>query len=206
MLVLTSAAGEQHAMPAGMLHAWTSLLPLQHSQSMSWLGGCLCSSNSMAPAQDKHGVRALQQTVEYACTGTAMHACAMASTASETEQTREGCMRVIRVFVLQHNSTQAMLLCIKSWSATLLQLPYYNLLSSAFNSPLSAAAAGQVESEKVCQTGLEEEAELHWKADQAAALAPCQGIKHTFARIARECPDVKFLSLSVSWRGMQESL
>lgn len=58
----------------------------------------------------------------------------------------------------------------------------------------------QVESEKVCQTGLEEEAELHWKADQAAALMPCQGIKHTFARIARECPDVRFLSLNVSHR------
>eukprot|EP00878_Enallax_costatus_P005724 GHUV01006002.1.p1 GENE.GHUV01006002.1~~GHUV01006002.1.p1 ORF type:complete len:209 (+),score=31.72 GHUV01006002.1:247-873(+) len=54
----------------------------------------------------------------------------------------------------------------------------------------------EVESDKVCQTGLEEEAELHWKADQAAALKPCQGIKHTFARIARECPDVKFLSLN----------
>lgn len=55
----------------------------------------------------------------------------------------------------------------------------------------------QVESENVCQTGLEEEAELHWKAEQAAALQPCQGIKHTFQRIARECPDVRFLSLNV---------
>jgi hypothetical protein len=81
------------------------------------------------------------------------------------------------------------------------------LLDLAFSSSIlyiqccgrtTAAAAFQVESERLCQTGLEEEAELHWKADQAAALAPCQGIKHTFARIARECPDVKFLSLSVS--------
>jgi hypothetical protein len=56
----------------------------------------------------------------------------------------------------------------------------------------------QVESDKLCQTGLDEEPELQWKADQAAALAPCQAIKHTFARIARECPDVKFFSLSVS--------
>lgn len=61
-----------------------------------------------------------------------------------------------------------------------------------------------MESEKVCQTGLDEEAELHWKTDQAAALQPCQGIKHTFARIARECPDVKFLSLNVSTRIWQQ--
>eukprot|EP00882_Tetradesmus_deserticola_P001349 GHRQ01001460.1.p1 GENE.GHRQ01001460.1~~GHRQ01001460.1.p1 ORF type:complete len:332 (+),score=120.08 GHRQ01001460.1:133-1128(+) len=66
----------------------------------------------------------------------------------------------------------------------------------------ATAAAGdklvvlEVESERLCQTGLDEEPELQWKADQAAALAPCQGIKHTFARIARECPDVKFFSLS----------
>jgi hypothetical protein len=64
--------------------------------------------------------------------------------------------------------------------------------------PPAAAAAAQVASDKLCQTGLEEEPELQWKADQAAALAPCQGIKHTFARIARECPDVKFFSLNVS--------
>ncbi|KAF8059985.1 SQD2 [Scenedesmus sp. PABB004] len=66
----------------------------------------------------------------------------------------------------------------------------------------ATAAAGdklvvlEVESERLCQTGLEEEAELQWKADQAAAMAPCQGIKHTFARIARECTDVTFLSLN----------
>jgi hypothetical protein len=56
----------------------------------------------------------------------------------------------------------------------------------------------QVESERVCQTGLEEEAELQWKQDQQAALAPCQNIKHTFARIARECKDVHFFSINVS--------
>lgn len=56
----------------------------------------------------------------------------------------------------------------------------------------------QVESERVCQTGLEEEAELQWKQDQQAALAPCQNIKHTFARIARECKDVRFFQINVS--------
>lgn len=56
----------------------------------------------------------------------------------------------------------------------------------------------QVESERVCQTGLEEEAELQWKQDRVAALAPCQNIKHTFARIARECTDVRFLAINVS--------
>lgn len=56
----------------------------------------------------------------------------------------------------------------------------------------------QIESEFRCQTGLEEEAELHWKQDQRAALEPCQNIKHTFARIARECTDVRFLSINVS--------
>lgn len=54
----------------------------------------------------------------------------------------------------------------------------------------------EVESDQVCQTGLDEEAELHWKQDQAAALMPCQQIKHTFARIARECTDVRFLSIN----------
>lgn len=56
----------------------------------------------------------------------------------------------------------------------------------------------QIESELVCQTGLDEEAELHWKADQAAALEPCSGIKHTFARTARACPDAVFLAVDVS--------
>lgn len=64
----------------------------------------------------------------------------------------------------------------------------------------------QVESEQVCQTGLDEEAELHWKQDQAAAMLPCQSIKHTFARIARECTDVRFLSINVSMpRVVQQS-
>jgi hypothetical protein len=63
---------------------------------------------------------------------------------------------------------------------------------------LCADCVLQVESERVCQTGLEEEAELQWKQDQQAALAPCQNIKHTFARIARECKDVRFFSINVS--------
>jgi hypothetical protein len=55
----------------------------------------------------------------------------------------------------------------------------------------------QIESDQVCQTGLDEEPELHWRQDQAAALLPCQNIKHTFARIARECTDVHFFSINV---------
>lgn len=54
-----------------------------------------------------------------------------------------------------------------------------------------------IESPTVCQTGFDEEPELHWKADQAAAMEPCRAIQHTFARTARECADVVFLSLEV---------
>lgn len=51
----------------------------------------------------------------------------------------------------------------------------------------------EIESESVCQTGWEEEAELQWKDDQKKALEPCQQLKHTFQRTARDCPDVEFL-------------
>eukprot|EP00889_Picochlorum_renovo_P000412 jgi/Picre1/27442/NNA_000409.t1 len=51
----------------------------------------------------------------------------------------------------------------------------------------------EIESESVCQTGWEEEAELQWKDDQRKALEPCQQLKHTFQRTARDCPDVEFL-------------
>lgn len=72
-----------------------------------------------------------------------------------------------------------------------------------------AAAGGKLvvleaQSEQVCMTGLDEEPELHWKADQAAALQPCVHLKHTFQRTARECPDVVFLSLQVDAEESQE--
>lgn len=51
----------------------------------------------------------------------------------------------------------------------------------------------EIESESVCQTGWEEEAELQWKDDRRKALEPCQQLKHTFQRTARDCPDVQFL-------------
>lgn len=52
-----------------------------------------------------------------------------------------------------------------------------------------------VESQIRCETGYEEEAELQWKADQKRAWEPCSGLKHTFARTARECKDVVFLTV-----------
>jgi len=55
----------------------------------------------------------------------------------------------------------------------------------------------EVEAEGVCQTGLEEEADVNWELDKKAALVPCARIKPTLQRTARECPDVVFLSLSV---------
>jgi len=57
----------------------------------------------------------------------------------------------------------------------------------------------EVQSQSVCQSGFDEEPELQWKADQKAAMAPCSGLKHSFARVARECTDAVFLSLEVGW-------
>lgn len=62
----------------------------------------------------------------------------------------------------------------------------------------------EAQSEQVCMTGLDEEPELQWKADRDAALQPCVNIKHTFARTARECPDVVFLTLPVDEDDAQE--
>ena len=59
----------------------------------------------------------------------------------------------------------------------------------------------EVESSEQCDTGLAEEAELHWKEDKQAALAPCSGLKHLLQRTARDCPDVKFLTLEVTVMG-----
>lgn len=56
----------------------------------------------------------------------------------------------------------------------------------------------EAESTAVCQTGFEEEAEIQYKVDQEAALAPCRVIKHVFQRTARDSPDVKFLALEVT--------
>lgn len=53
----------------------------------------------------------------------------------------------------------------------------------------------EVESQDLCQTGFEEEAELQWKEDREAALRPCAEIKHVFARTARDSPEVTFLAL-----------
>lgn len=55
----------------------------------------------------------------------------------------------------------------------------------------------EIHSEDVCQTGFEEEPELHWKGDVKAAQEPCAQLKHVFLRTARECPDVVFLDLEI---------
>ncbi|CAK0758270.1 hypothetical protein CVIRNUC_002607 [Coccomyxa viridis] len=53
----------------------------------------------------------------------------------------------------------------------------------------------EVESSNTCDTGVAEEAEVHWEEDKQAKLARCSNLKHTFQRTARDCPDVKFLLL-----------
>lgn len=55
----------------------------------------------------------------------------------------------------------------------------------------------EIESSSTCDTGLAEEAEVHWEEDKKAKLARCSHLKHTFQRTARDCPDVKFLMLEV---------
>jgi hypothetical protein len=55
----------------------------------------------------------------------------------------------------------------------------------------------EVHSDEICQTGFDEEPELHWKGDVKAAQEPCAQLKHVFLRTARECPDVVFLDLEV---------
>ena len=60
----------------------------------------------------------------------------------------------------------------------------------------------EVHSPVVCQSGFDEEAELQWRDDKRRALEPCQGLKHSFARTARECEDVVFLSLEVCGGGV----
>ncbi|KAL6768535.1 hypothetical protein ACKKBF_B11110 [Auxenochlorella protothecoides x Auxenochlorella symbiontica] len=54
----------------------------------------------------------------------------------------------------------------------------------------------EVASEEICQTGWDEEPELQWDEDKRAALEPCLRLKHTFARIARDCSDAVFLAIS----------
>ena len=57
----------------------------------------------------------------------------------------------------------------------------------------------EIESSSTCDTGLSEEAEVHWEEDKKAKLARCSNLKHTFQRTARDCPDVKYLMLEVCW-------
>lgn len=60
----------------------------------------------------------------------------------------------------------------------------------------------EVTSDEICDTGLEEEAELHWRQDQREQqrklVEICGQIKHAFQRTARECKDVKFVAIDVA--------
>lgn len=60
----------------------------------------------------------------------------------------------------------------------------------------------EIDSQQVCESGFDEEPELHWQEDKKAKdeqlWGMCRSIKHVFQRTARECPDVKFLALDVS--------
>lgn len=57
----------------------------------------------------------------------------------------------------------------------------------------------EVQSASICDSGLCEEAEAVWKEEaqalEAQARQRCLDVKHAFARTARDCPDVEFLSL-----------
>ncbi|GMH43587.1 hypothetical protein BSKO_11509 [Bryopsis sp. KO-2023] len=57
----------------------------------------------------------------------------------------------------------------------------------------------EIDSVEVCQSGVAEEPELMWKQDsdlkEKELWSICRDIKHVFQRTARECPDVKFLTL-----------
>lgn len=51
----------------------------------------------------------------------------------------------------------------------------------------------EVVSDSVCETGLEEEAEVQWRRSQEEVMRPCNNVKHVFQRTARNCKDVIFL-------------
>lgn len=53
----------------------------------------------------------------------------------------------------------------------------------------------EVESDELCESGLTEEAEYHWKRTVQEIMGPCLNLKHTFQRTARNCSDVTFLSM-----------
>jgi len=53
----------------------------------------------------------------------------------------------------------------------------------------------EIASEVVCDTGITEVADPDWKQDGIVDLAPCERLKHSMQRCARECPDVVFLKL-----------
>ncbi|KAG2482385.1 hypothetical protein HYH03_018681 [Edaphochlamys debaryana] len=69
----------------------------------------------------------------------------------------------------------------------------------------------EFQSERVCETGLfEPEPELQWKLDAekeaAARMARCADVKHVIQRTARECTDVRFLSVETDGSPDREAL
>ncbi|GLC41771.1 hypothetical protein PLESTB_001704200 [Pleodorina starrii] len=69
----------------------------------------------------------------------------------------------------------------------------------------------EVQSEQVCETGLDEpEPELHWKLDAEKAyeqqMAKCTAVKHVIQRTARECPDVCFVTIETDGSRDREAL
>jgi len=60
----------------------------------------------------------------------------------------------------------------------------------------------EVASDEKCETGLTEEVELNWDLDQKQREKEldklCGQIKHVFQRTARECKDIKFLTIDAS--------
>ncbi|PNH04195.1 Thioredoxin-like protein CDSP32, chloroplastic [Tetrabaena socialis] len=69
----------------------------------------------------------------------------------------------------------------------------------------------EVQSERVCETGLDEpEPELHWKLDvekqHALQMAKCTAVKHEMQRTARECPDVTFIAIEEDGSSSKDAL
>lgn len=59
----------------------------------------------------------------------------------------------------------------------------------------------EMQSDYVCQTGFDEEPEIHWKDEEGLQMSHCRQVKHVFVRTARACPDVVFLQAVADTEG-----